>query len=407
MFDDVDTDHATTKRPHHERSDLDILCLRLPRSEVLTRRSTLSLPFQRFHPRRASRVAIAALAAGITTEATADVRDATCQRVRAEADSEAALLYAPRLQLEGARAPGVSSAADPTAAVDGLQARIALALSPLDMLRGRAVVRLAAAECAREQLAGRLDHVLALGDRHGELAAARAELAYLDAHAGEIDALVADVVDRFERQRATALEVAELRGRRAGVRRRVAELHHTRAVLEALDTGVAPPADLIGLARAHDAAALEVDRRKAAVRELAAWRFDVRGGVAGADRADWFGVVEVGYSFGQPWQRGADRRAVRARAAELAGDDRSVTVRLARLQAAMRRSVAALEVELATIDDELAALRVERDRLDGIDSDAARPLRARLTVELIELEARRISLHALIETRRPLAGGAS
>ncbi|HUQ05920.1 MAG TPA: hypothetical protein VM261_25635 [Kofleriaceae bacterium] len=364
--------------------------------------------FHRFHPRRSLSLAIAALAAGITitTEATADVRDATCQRVRAEAESEAALLYAPRIQLEGARAPGVVSAGDPAAAVDGLQARVVLALSPLDMMRGRAVERLADAECARERLAGRLDHVLALGDRHGELDAARAELAYLDAHAGEIDALVSEVVDRFERQRATALEVAELRGRRAAVRRRVAELHHTHAVLEALDTGVAPPSDLSELARAHDAAALEVDRRKAAVRGLEAWRFDVRGGVAGADRADWFAVVEVGYSFGQPWQRGADRRAVRARAAELTGDDRAVTVRLARLQAAMRGSVAALEVELAAIDDELAVLRVQRDRLDGLDSEAARPLRARLTVELIELEARRTAVQTLVEIRRPL-GGAS
>jgi hypothetical protein len=390
---------------------LDVLCLRLSRSEVLTRHVTVSLLFHRFLPRLTSSLAIAALAAGITititAEATADVRDATCQRVRAEAESEAALLYAPRIQLEGARAPGVLSAGDPSAAVDGLQARVVLALSPLDMMRGRAVERLADAECARERLAGRLDHVLALGDRHGELDAARAELAYLDAHAGEIDALVAEVIERFERQRATALEVAELRVRRAGVRRRVAELHHTYAVLEALDTGVALPADLGGLARAHDAAALEVDRRKAAVRGLEAWRFDVRGGVAGADRADWFAVVEVGYSFGQPWQRGADRRAVRARADELAGDDRAVTVRLARLQAAMRGSVAALEDELAALDDELAALRVERDRLDGLDSDAARPLRARLTVELIELEARRTAVQTLVESRRPLSGGAS
>ena len=361
---------------------------------MLTKLGTLSSLFHRFLSRHTPSLAIAALAAGITftTEATADVRDATCQRLRAEADSEAALLYAPRIQLEGARAPGVVSAGDPAAAVDGLQARVVLALSPLDMMRGRAVERLADAECARERLAGRLDEVLALGDRHGELDAARAELAYLDAHAGEIDALVAEVTDRFERQRATALEVAEL--------------HHTHAVLEALDTGGAPPADLSGLARAHDAAALEVDRRKAAVRGLEAWRFDVRGGVAGADRADWFAVVEVGYSFGQPWQRGADRRAVRARAAEHGGDDRAVTVRLARLQAAMRRSVAALEAELAAIDDEIAVLRVERDRLDGIDSDAARPLRARLTVELIELEARRTAVQTLVEIRRPL-GGAS
>jgi len=343
--------------------------------------------------------------AGRATAEAPPARAATCARLRAEARAEAALLYAPRVQLDGARTPIVVTADDPTATpADGLQARLALALSPVDALRGRAIERVASADCAREQLAGQLEAVLVLGDRHGELAATRAELAYLEAHIGEVDAMVADVLARFERQRATALEVDELRGRRAGLRRRIAELHHGQALLEELDGDSAPPADLAALAAAHDAAAVQADRRRADVRALQAWRLDVRAGVAAADRPDWFATVELGYSFGRPWQRAADRRAIHARARELADDPRSVSVRVARLQAAMRRSVRVLADELRQLDAEAEQLRADHARVAHLDSDAARQLAARLTLERIELEARRTSIATLLTTRRPLAG---
>ena len=64
--------------------------------------------------------------------------DGTCDRLAAEARAEAALLYAPRLEVEGARAPVAATAGDPDAVGGGLQARVAVAGSPIDMLRGRA-----------------------------------------------------------------------------------------------------------------------------------------------------------------------------------------------------------------------------------------------------------------------------
>jgi hypothetical protein len=393
-----------------EHRELDILCRNKRPRAVLTKpdRSCTVTVMSRSRPLALRSAAIATLALSASVvDAAAERGAATCDRLRAEARSEAALLYAPRIQIEGARSPGVLLVDDPSAAdADGLQARLALALSPVDMLRGRAVERVADAECRRERLIAELDRVLSLGTRHGELAAARTELDYLDRHAGEVDALVDEVMTRFERQRATALEVDELRARRAALRRRIAELRHTHAVLAEIDGEPAAPVAVDELAAELAAATLRVDRRRADLRALEAWRFDVRAGVAGAERADWFAVVELGYSFGAPWQRSADRRAIRARAAELADDERGATVRLTRLQAAMRHSVAALEVELQAIDDELAALRGELARIAPLDSDAVRPLRARITVALIELEARRAATATLIAARRPLAGGA-
>lgn len=331
--------------------------------------------------------------------------DATCDRLRAEARSEAVILYAPRLELEVAQVPGVATPSDPTAAaLRGPQGRLALALSPVEMLRGRAIERVAGAECARDRIARQLDRVLALGTRSGELAATNAELEYLDTHLGGIDALVDAAVAKLDRQRATAVEVAELRTRRASLRRRVAELHLTQIELRELGGDVAPARDLDALASAYRGAALRAEDRRADVRTWSAWRFDVRAGIAAADRADWYAIIDLGYSFGQPWQRAAEHRAARAREQEYAGDDRTIA-RFEELVRALRGSLVALDEELRVLDDEIARGRSEQDRLAAFDAESAQQLRTRITIELVELGARRASLAALIASRRAIIGG--
>lgn len=338
--------------------------------------------------------------------AAAEPASATCDRLLAEARSEALLHYAPRVEVVAARLPDVADPADVSSpAVAGLQARVALALSPVEMLRGRAIEGVAAAECVRDRLAAHIGAILAVGARHGERAAANAELAYLEDHLPEIDALVDETALRFERQRATAFELDDLRDQRAVLRVHAADLRHTASVLAELDEPLPAVDDLETLAAAYRAAALEVARRQGAMRELGAWRVDLRGGLSAGERADWFAMVELGYSLGGPLQGAAERRARRARATELAGDERELAVRLDRLRRAMRHSVEALALEAQRIDEDLALLRGEVARVVGNSSDAARLLRARLTIRIIATEARRASVAALAAARRPLAGG--
>ena len=56
------------------------------------------------------------------------------------------------------------------------------------------------------------------------------------------------------------------------------------------------------------------------------------------------------------------------------------------------------------IDEEIAAVRTERERIVSQQTDPARQLVARYTLELIELEARRAYANALTAARRPFAG---
>ncbi|MBL9016003.1 MAG: hypothetical protein JNL83_17580 [Myxococcales bacterium] len=337
--------------------------------------------------------------------ARADGVSAACERLRAEARAEAVVLYAPRIVIEGARAPSVIDAGDPVGATDGLQARASLGFSAIDALRGRAVERIADAECARTGAADRAARVLTSGARTGELAALRAQIAYLTDTLPRIDSMVEDAVTRFERQRATSVEVNELRVRRAVFRVELATAQRKAGELEELErTGSPGTPDLVALARDVRAAERAVADRQASLRALSAWRLDVRTGVAGGERADWFAVLELGYSLGQPFQARANRRAVSAREAELAADDRALPGQLEQLARVMKRSAADLGTEVAALDAELAVLRTERDRLAATETDAARPLVTRFTLDIFELEARRAFSAALATARRSLAG---
>ncbi|MEO7092434.1 MAG: hypothetical protein ABI175_04230, partial [Polyangiales bacterium] len=304
--------------------------------------------------------------------ARADATAHTCERLRAEARAEAVVLYAPRITVEGARAPSVVDAGDPVGVTDGFQARASLGFSATDALRGRAIERIADAECARTIAADRAGRVLGVGVRFGELAATRAEIAYLERSLPEIDALLGGAVERFEHQRATAIEVDEMRTRRASFRIRLTAARREAGELELLEQQGAPGAPaLAALATDVRATEIELDRRRAALRTIAAWTFDVRAGVAGGEKADWFAVVELGYSLGQPFQAKANRRAIHAREAEARADDRSVAGQLDHLQRAMQRSVTDLAAEVTTIETELAAQTAERDRIAAVANDAA------------------------------------
>ena len=328
---------------------------------------------------------------------------ATCDRLAEEARAEAAVLYAPSLVVEGARAPSVVDTSDPVAR-EGLQARAVVTWSAIGALRGRAVERVAVTECARERAADRANRVLATGTRIGELAATLAEIAFRESKLPDVDTLIADAAARFAAQRTTAYEVEELRERRGAMRVRLAELRHSASVLAELDHDAPTEADLASLATDATRAELANAQSRASLRALSAWRLEVRAGVAAGDRADWFAIVELGYSLGQPWQRGANKRAIAAREKELAADRRAIPMQIDQLRRVMRASTRALATEVTRIDAEIAAVRTERERIVSQQTDPARQLVARYTLELIELEARRAYANALTAARRPFAG---
>jgi hypothetical protein len=331
---------------------------------------------------------------------------ATCDRLAAEARSQADVLDAPSIDLQGAHVP-VVTATDPTLPATGsLQGRVSLAWSPSDLWRGVQLERVADADCKRAKTADKLDRVLAVGDRYGEVAAARAELQYLADHMKDVDALVADAEARFEHQRATAVELDELRERRTALALQIAERKETLATLEQLDGPEQSVGDLSTLVPAYRDSAVELEREQGKLREIAPWRVNLSGGVAESDQTDWFAVVEVSYSVGGLWQHGAEDRAAEARRREVSHDVHDASVRVDMLRKAMHASQLALTEELGAVDQMLEKLHQDLARVGALDeaNDATHQLRARYTIQAIQLEARRAAITALVAARRALAG---
>ncbi|HEY1812094.1 MAG TPA: hypothetical protein VGG74_07035 [Kofleriaceae bacterium] len=347
------------------------------------------------------------VAAGLFAARTANADpQATCDRLAAEADSQADVLYSPQIDVQGAHVPVISTT-DPTlAAAGGFQARASLGISPTDMWRGHLIQRVASADCKRAKYADELDRILAVGDRYGELASTRAEVDYLSAHLAEVDALVADAEARLEHQRATAVEVDEIRERRTALHLQIAESKETLATLEQLDGPEVPVQDVAALVPAYRDSVVALEREQGSVRELAPWRITVSGGLAEADHADWFAIVDVTYSVGGIWQHRAEDRAADARHREAEHDEHDASVRLEMLRRAMHASALALTDELADVDQMLEKLHADLARLASADdsNDATHQLHARYTIQAIQLEARRASITALVAARRALAG---
>ncbi len=347
------------------------------------------------------------LASLLLTSARLAAADApSCERARAEARSQAIVLYAPRIELQGAYVPDVRSASDPTLVdAPAIQARVAAAMSPVEIARGRAIERIADSQCQVATHAERIDRFLAVGTRTGDIEGATAELAYLEEHRAEVAALVDDVRARLERQRATALDLDVTREHLIAIDQRIADRRSTVAMLRELEQ-TAPVVDLERELTAYREAAVELTRRSGKLRRLSAWRLDVRGGAAASDRADWFALVEIGYSLGGPWQGGAEDRAVRARQRELASDARDTAVRAEQVRRALSAAVEVSRGELRDLDATLAVLGADRDAANGADDrDATFALRARYTYQLVMLGARRAALRALIEARSQITGG--
>jgi len=339
------------------------------------------------------------IALSATRIASADPHD-ECDRIKAEAHSDAVVLYGPEVSVDAAHVPAVTNVSDPAATPsNGLQVRVSATYSFTDMLRGRAIERVASATCTQLTAGEQLERVLAIGPRWGELESAKAELAYLEEHAAELDALVQNAQDRFAAQRTTAVEVDELRSRRNAIALRVVDRKEAIAMFEEADSKLP---DLNKALDTYRSASLDVDRGHADVRDMQAWRFDVRGGAAGSDRADWFAVVEVGYSIGGLWQGDADRKAIAAHKAAMQHDDHDAGVRLEQMRATMKRSATAIDAEVASIDAQLEILHTDQARI--ADMDSARSMRDRYAVEIIELAARRAAAIALRDARRTLVG---
>jgi hypothetical protein len=320
---------------------------------------------------------------------------AECERVHALADSQAALLYAPSLEVQGGKFPE-SVAVEPAARVgDDYRLRALVWLSLVDVYRGRRVQQAAEHECAQLEAARSLEAVILQASDYGRLPALRNTARFL----GERRERWREIERRTEQGLAarvvSLLDVDEVQQRCVELERRSAAVDGEITRLEAIGAATLEDARLVSLLEAADDAALRYEREASHLRSLEAWDVRVSGGAApSGGTTDYFGVAHLRFNFGAFAQRAAERRALAAREAELQSSRSELRerLRLFRGVAAGHRSHAARAARV--VSERLASLRALRSTLEGAQASRGFLARSLVELELIAGEAELVFLES-------------
>lgn len=355
-------------------------------------------------PRRQLRwraLLVVPLAALAPTNARAEEPSA-CGSIRARAASDASLLFAPQLQLQGLRFPLGGAYDDTTFGRTGVQLRVGLAWSPLDAYRGVKTLRLGAAQCEAKVAADRASTALRLAPSRGALAARRKQAAFLEAQHSTWGAHVAASEERLRAGVITLAQLREVRGRAAALDRARIRVDAEVAALERQ----APRTPSVPL----DQATRDVERTTARVaseagglRTLDALKLSVSGGVVPQDGPlDYYGMVLVGLSTGALFRSAYEGDAARAARLEAGSDPGSVQREGARIERDHAVRAEAARREAAILSREIDRLLASRASLEAGAPPGAPHALTLVDLERIALEAERIYTATLaVELARP------
>jgi flagellar motility protein MotE (MotC chaperone) len=318
-----------------------------------------------------------------------------CERVSARAHSDATLLWAPRLALQGLRYPSGIDLGPATAS--GFQLRVGLSYSLIDPLRALRTYTAADADCAVEQARAALATAL---ESALELAAHRAQAHYLTAHQPEIDALIGRARTRLSQRLITVFELNQILEAAELLERKAARASGSAAQLEAASPAAPSAQDAHALAAAFVQRRSEQEQSLSALRTLDAWNVRLQGGVIPVEgtKLDWYGWLELSYSLGGPFQYAAESRYRQARQEELRSDAQQLPAKLQRQARVLHAQTEQATMELRVVEKRLAHLQATLAELTLSDPSASSHARDALTLAQLSADSERVFLQKLLES---------
>ena len=161
---------------------------------------------------------------------------AYCRKVRARASADAALLIAPRINVEGVKSPSpldTSGKQDPATPNTQYQLRVGGTISPLNMYKGVRTMNVGDADCDEHEAEMPARELLLHAADIGRLTALREQAAYLETQRTTWDAVLPKSAERFEAHASTLIELEEVRNASAALGRTreqvVGEIHRLEA----------------------------------------------------------------------------------------------------------------------------------------------------------------------------------
>jgi hypothetical protein len=322
-----------------------------------------------------------------------------CEKVRARAASEAALLFAPSVHAQGVKFPTNGLIDTGATTGNGFQFRAAVSWSPLDFYKGFRVRAVGDAECRAFEAAFVVQSILRRGADGGRLRALEKQSTFLESRRDAWSALAAKGEERFDAHAISLVEVNEVRARAAELARQRAVVRSEIELLQLRDTdhgSRSSERSVEELVTQLEARAMELEREASHVRSLASWQVTMTGGVIPHTApVDYFGMVNVGFNFGAFARNANETRYLDARQAELAKSTYEAREQVRRLREEVRVAAVRAGRELEIVDAKLSVLASARSKLTGSDSAHAPHATTLVELDMMLVESEQIYLSEL------------
>jgi len=334
-----------------------------------------------------------------TPKTRADDAPAYCRRIDALAESEGALLWAPKLSLQGLRYPSGFDNGPTTR--DGYQVRVGLSYSLVDVYRAMRVGAANEADCAAHELQRELETAAESMADMPLRDAYRAQAEFLSGHRGEVEAIVERARSRLSEHVITLTEFNEVLDSADQFERKAIQAEGNAARIDAKGhptTPTAPTRSTTSMTRDLLRLRAEQEQSLSSLRSLDAWTLRVHGGVIPvAERGvEWFGWLELSYSLGGLFRSGPEARFRQARLEELRDEPNQIPAKLQRIRADVTTQAEQAESELRIVTRRLGYLRTARAELDTADTTMAAQLRDSLALDEFSTGSERAFLETLV-----------
>lgn len=331
-----------------------------------------------------------------------------CDKVRARAKSDAALLIAPKLLGQALRYP--TEAGVPVGVANGrenYQLRFGLQFSPVDLARGIATVDASDADCESHIAADQIQRTLDDAQAAATLSAFRAQAKFLEEQRSTWTSLLSQTEKRLSAQLITQSDLQDVRQTADALERKLAEVQGQVAQLEA--RGVeAPSSSLDELMHTYIDAELMRERGLSSTRNWSSWSLGVTGGallpLTAATSVDWFGWVELSYNLGGLWRGSYESAYLKAREAELHDARSELAQRVEQLKHELSAQRDSAQRELTLLGKQLSFLDHTLTALATADTANTAQAHDLLELERLGTQADEIQLRTFADALQWLGG---
>jgi hypothetical protein len=377
---------------------------------------------------------------------------AYCRQVRARAASDADLLMAPRVIVQGIHFPNGAKQLDSGATTEnGYQLRTGLGFSVMDYYKGRGVLRVSEADCRRYEAALDLEDVFAHGAEGARLVALHEQSEFLRSKSEDWRALAARAAVRLSQRIITVFEFTNMQRSIDELEHKLVQVEGDAARLEAdlPNTGGFPPAagklarpagsvapasasrgapsgsaasaagaeagapsgfagaaTATGLAAKYYRETMNFEHEQSRLRQLDDWRLQVTAGVIPQTPVDWYGTLELSFNLGSLVQGEHEQRYLESRADEVRYSRDGVETRLARFRTETAVTLQQAKRELGLVEHSLEVLRATRLALESSEAESAAEARDVLTLEQLSVEADSVFLRKFVDALASLVARA-